>query len=111
MRILVAVFLISLLVAGSAEAASVSKARIAETIKADVAQLIAGINAHDAEKATQFDAPDIGSMEAGRPPSGGGGADKEGLGMAFKYAPSWQVRLIDETVDVAEAGDMAIYRS
>ena len=111
MRTPVAVFLASLLVAGSSQAASVSKARIAETIRADVAQLIAGINAHDADKATQFDAPDIVSMDAGRPPSVGAAADKEGLGMAFKYAPSWQVRLIDETVDVAEAGDMAIYRS
>ena len=111
MRTLVAVFLASLLVAGSSQAASVSKAQISQAIKADVAQLIAGINAHDADKATQFDAPDIVSMEAGRPPSVGAAADKEGLGMAFKYAPSWQVRLIDETVDVADAGDMAIYRS
>ena len=111
MRSPVAVLLASLLVAGSVQAAAVSKTKIAETIKADVAQLIAGINAHDADKATQFDAPDIVSMEAGRPPSIGAAADKEGLGMAFKYAPSWQVRLIDETVDVADAGDMAIYRS
>lgn len=111
MRTSTALVLASLLVAGPSLAATVSKTRIAETIKADVAQLIAGINAHDADKATQFDAPDIVSMEAGRPPSIGLAADKEGLGTAFKYAPSWQVRLIDETVDVADAGDMAIYRS
>jgi len=111
MRTLVALFLASLFVTGASQAAPVSKTRIAYTIKSDVAQLMAGINAHDADKATQFDAPDIVSMEAGRPPSIGVAADKEGLGMAFKYAPSWQVRLIDETVDVADAGDMAVYRS
>jgi ketosteroid isomerase-like protein len=111
MRTLTFVSLVSLLAAGPSLAATVSKARIAETIKADVAQLIAGINAHDADKATQFDAPDIVSMEAGRPPTLGMAADKAGLGMAFKYNPDWRVRLIDETVDVADAGDMAIYRS
>jgi ketosteroid isomerase-like protein len=111
MRTPVAVFLASIFVAGSLQAAPVAKQRIADTIKSDVAQLIAGINAHDVDKATQFDAPDIVSMEAGRPPSVGAAADKEGLGMAFKYTPSWQVRLVDETVDVADAGDMAIYRS
>ncbi|MEO8454752.1 MAG: hypothetical protein ABI454_06300, partial [Sphingomicrobium sp.] len=31
--------------------------------------------------------------------------------MAFKYAPSWHLSLIDEAVDVAHAGDMVIYRS
>jgi ketosteroid isomerase-like protein len=111
MRPLIAASLGALFIAGPVFAASPSKADIAKTIEADVAQLIAGINAHDADKATQFDAPDIVSMEAGRPPSVGVAADKEGLGMAFKYTPSWQVRLIDETVDVADAGDMAVYRS
>jgi ketosteroid isomerase-like protein len=111
MRLSTSVSLVALLIAGPSLAATASKARIAETIRADVAQLIAGINAHDADKATQFDAPDIVSMEAGRPPTVGAAADKEGLSMAFKYAPGWQVRLIDETVDVADAGDMAIYRS
>jgi ketosteroid isomerase-like protein len=111
MRTLTAISLVSLLVVGPSLAATVSKARIAEAIKADVAQLIAGINAHDVDEATRFDAPDIVSMEAGRPPTIGVAADKAGLGMAFKYAPDWRVRLIDETVDVSDAGDMAVYRS
>ena len=92
-------------------AAAPSKSAIAAAIKADVAQMIAGINAHDVARATAFDAPDLVSMESGRPPSVGAQADREGLGMAFKASPSWRLKLIDETVDVAGAGDMAIYRS
>ena len=111
MRLLTTVSLVALIVAGPSLAATVSKARTAATIRAEVAQLIAGINAHDANQATQFDAPDVVSMEAGRPPSVGAAADRDGLSMAFKYAPGWHVSLIDETVDVADAGDMAVYRS
>ncbi|MBS0393241.1 MAG: hypothetical protein JSR54_01375 [Proteobacteria bacterium] len=83
----------------------------ADTIKHEVAEIVAGINAHDVERATKFDAPDIVSMESMRAPSVGRAAEREGLSMAFKYAPSWHLQLIDETVEVADAGDMAIYRS
>jgi ketosteroid isomerase-like protein len=98
-------------IAVPATASPASKARIAKTIEADVAELIAGINAHDPDRATRFDAPDIVSMESGRPPSIGAAADKEGLSQAFKYAPGWRVSLIDETVDVADSGELAVYRS
>jgi ketosteroid isomerase-like protein len=79
-------------------------------IKADVASMIAGINGHDASRATQFDAPDIISMEAGRVSSVGSEADKAGLAMAMKHEPSWRLAVIDETVDVAASGDLAVYR-
>jgi ketosteroid isomerase-like protein len=88
-----------------------SKSDIASHIKADVAEIIAGINSKDIERATKFDAPDLVSMESMRPPSFGAKANREGLSMAFKYAPTWHLTLVDETVDVAKAGDMAIYRS
>ena len=88
-----------------------SRLAIASQIKADVAEIVAGINTKDIDKATKFDAPDLVSMESMRPPSFGAKADREGLSMAFKYAPNWHLTLIDETVDVAKAGDMAIYRS
>lgn len=91
--------------------AAPSKADLASTIKADIAEIIAGINAHDPARATKFDAPDLVSMESGRPPSIGAAADKAGIAMAFKYAPDWRLGLIDETVDVSDAGDMAVYRS
>lgn len=96
--------------AGGAEASVQSNATIVQTIKADVGQMVAGINAHDVARATQFDAPDIVSMESGRPPSAGLDQERQGLDMAMHYAPTWHLTMLDETVDVASAGDMAIYR-
>ena len=88
-----------------------SQSAIASQIKADVAEIVAGINSKDIDKATKFDAPDLISMESMRAPSFGAKADRDGLSMAFKYAPSWHLSLIDEAVDVAKSGDMAVYRS
>jgi ketosteroid isomerase-like protein len=93
-----------------ASVAQSDNATIARTIKADVAQFIAGINAHDVRRATAFDATDIVSMECGRPSTTTLAAEQSGLGDAFAHNPDWHVRLIDETVDVAKAGDMATYR-
>ena len=90
--------------------AAPSQAAIASAIKADVAEIVAGINAKDIDKATRFDAPDLVSMESGREPSVGAKADHDGLSMSFKYNPNWHLTLIDETVDVAKSGDMATYR-
>jgi hypothetical protein len=33
------------------------------------------------------------------------------LSDAFHYAPTWKLSLIEETVDVANSGELAIYRS
>jgi ketosteroid isomerase-like protein len=96
--------------ASSTAALSVDTAAIAETIKADVAQLVAGLNAHDAVKTTAYDDPNIISMECGSPPTVGVEADREGFKMGFARDPLWRVSLIDETVDVASSGDLAIYR-
>ena len=101
----------SMFVALQAAGSAGSKSKIAETIKAEVAQIVAGINAHDVDQATRHDADDIVSMESGRPPSHGIAEEKDGLGQAFHYAPSWRLSLIDETVDVADSGEMAVYRS
>lgn len=94
----------------SASGKAVDTTVIAKTIKADVAQLVAGINAHDAVKATAYDAPNIISVECGRPSTIGVEADREGFGLGFARNPDWKVSLIDETVDVASSGDLAIYR-
>jgi ketosteroid isomerase-like protein len=90
--------------------APVDTAAIAKTIKAEVAQLVAGLNAHDAVKTTAFDAPDVISMECGSLPTVGIEADREGFKMGFAQDPLWKVSLIDESVDVASSGDLAIYR-
>jgi ketosteroid isomerase-like protein len=97
--------------AGASVPRQVSHSDIASKIKADVAEIIAGINSKDINQATKFDAPDLVSMESMRPPSIGAKADRDGLSMAFKSTPSWHLSLVDEAVDVAKAGDMAIYRS
>jgi ketosteroid isomerase-like protein len=84
---------------------------LARQIEGYVAQEIAGINAHDAVKATAFEADDTISMESGRPASVGRQAYIEGLKMAFKYAPAWHLRLIEQTVDIPHSREMAVYRS
>ncbi len=94
----------------SAPAVSVDTTVIAETIKMDVAQLVAGINAHDAVKTTAYDAPNIISMECGSPSTFGVEADREGFKRGFARDADWRVSLIDETVDVASSGDLAVYR-
>ena len=109
-RAATAAFAIALSSAVHASPGSPPGSATASKIKADVAEIVAGINTEDIAKATKFDAPDLVSMESGREPSVGAKADHDGLSMAFKYAPNWHLSLIDETVDVAKAGDMAIYR-
>ena len=89
---------------------SADKMAIAKTIKSDVAQVVAGINAHDTVKTTAFDAPDIVSMECGSPSTVGVEADREGFKAGFAHDSFWRVSLIDETVDVASSGDIAVYR-
>lgn len=88
-----------------------SRSAIAARIKAEVADEVLGINAHDAAKATAHEADDTISMESGRPPIVGKKVYEQGLAMVFKRAPEWHLSLVDESVDVAKAGDMAIYRS
>ena len=100
----------SLIAVPTQASAAPSQAAIASRIKADVAEIVAGINAKDIDKATKFDAPDLVSMESGREPSVGAKADHDGLSMSFKYNPNWHLTLIDEAVDVAKSGDMATYR-
>lgn len=107
------ILLLALAAAGagsSAPAISDDKAPIGETIKEDVAQLVAGINAHDALKATAYDAPNVISMECGSPSTVGIEADREGFKQGFAHDAGWRVSLIDETVDVASSGDLAVYR-
>lgn len=89
---------------------TVDKTSIAKTIKADVARLVAGLNAHDPVETTAYDAPDVISMECGSPSTVGIDADREGFKEGFAHDPFWRVSLIDESVDVASSGDLAVYR-
>lgn len=91
-------------------AMAIDQSAIEETIKAAVAQIVAGLNAHDPIKTTAYDAPDIISMECGSPSTVGIEADREGFRQGFQHDPLWKVSLIDEAVDVATGGDLAVYR-
>ena len=90
--------------------ARLDRTLIAKTIKTEVAQLVAGLNAHDPVKTTAYDAPDVISMECGSPPTVGIDADREGFRAGFAHDPLWRVSLIDETIEVASSGDLAVYR-
>ena len=95
---------------GSLRAVASPDSAVADTIKKDVAQIVAGLNAHDAIKTTAFDSERVVSMECGSPSTVGLEADKEGFRAGFAHDPEWKVSLIDETVDVASSGDLAVYR-
>jgi ketosteroid isomerase-like protein len=88
-----------------------SEKSVADAVKACVAAEIAGINAHDAGKATQCESADTISMESGRPASIGRESYIAGLKMAFQHEPAWRLRVIEETVDVPQSEDIAVYRS
>ena len=96
--------------ASSIASVSIDTAVIAETIKADVAEIVAGLNVHDVAKTTAYDAPNIISIECGSPSTIGVEADREGFKMGFAHDPLWKVSLIYETVDVASSGDLVVYR-
>ena len=85
-------------------------ATIAVTIKSDVAQFVAGLNAHDVAKGTAFDAPNIIAIQCGSAPMVGADADRAGFKEMFDHDPSWKARLMDENVDVASSGDLDVYR-
>jgi ketosteroid isomerase-like protein len=89
-------------------AAPADAARIAREIKSEVAQQAAGINAHDPVRATAFEAPDVLVMQSGSPNLTGVAADRAD----FKgLNPTMRITMVQQSVDVAAAGDMAVYRS
>lgn len=106
-----AIFLLSAAGLPGAALAHDGASDLARQIKGYVAQEIAGINHHDAVRATAFEADDTISMESGRAASIGRQAYIKGLQLAFKYEPAWHLRLIEETVDIPHSRDMAVYRS
>ncbi len=91
-------------------AATADTAKIADTIKADVAQLVEHFNARDAEKAVSHDAPDYVGMFHGTPNVVGPEQDLA-LTKVQMADPASKLAVSDETVDVASAGDMAVYRA
>jgi hypothetical protein len=66
---------VCMLALSSSISAAPSKADIAAMIKADVAEIVAGINAHDPDRTTKFDAADVIGIEAFNAPIIGAKAD------------------------------------
>ena len=89
---------------------AVDKAKIAAAVKADWAGVLAAFNAHDAEKAVAHDAPDIVNMTHGQANLVGIDADLKNDKDTFAAGPT-TAAFANETVDVADAGDMAVYRA
>ncbi len=85
-------------------------AKVADAVKADVAQLVVDLNAHDSAKAAGHDAPDVVGIFHGAPNVVGPAAD-EASNKQAAGDPNWHVTLVDQAVDVPASGDMAVYRS
>jgi uncharacterized protein (TIGR02246 family) len=90
---------------------SADAGKIADAIKADAAQRIADINAHDAAKVAAHDAPDGVLMFHGQPNAAGVPAIEASFVQRFANTPDIQVTLSDPTVDVAASGDLAVFHS
>lgn len=90
---------------------AVDTAKIADAVKADAAQRIADVNAHDAAKVAGHDAADAVSMFHGRPNAVGPAAIRASFQKSLTDSPDLKVTMSDPTVDVAASGDLAVIRS
>lgn len=89
---------------------AVDTAKISDAVKADADQMIADFNAHDAVKTVAHDAPQTVGMFHGAPNVNSPAEDLASTKQQVVDAAS-HVTVSNETVDVAQAGDMAIYRA
>ena len=89
---------------------AVDTAKIADAVKADAGQLVAALNAHDAAKAVTHDAPQTVGMFHGAP-NVNSPAEDEAMTKQQIADPAFKLSVANESVDVAQAGDMAIYRA
>jgi len=94
---------------GTAEA-PVDTAAVATMVKANVNDVVGAFNDRNAEKATSYDAPDYVSMMHGTANLVGKDADLA-ANTALVADPNLKLSVSNESVDVAEAGDMATYRA
>ena len=90
---------------------AVDAGKIADAVKADEAQLLADVNAHDATKVASHDAADVVQMAHGYPNLVGAAADLAANQKGFAADSTQKVTIANESVDVAASGDMAVYRS
>lgn len=91
-------------------APAVDKAKISVAIKNDVADLVEALNAKDTDKAVAHDAPGVVGMFHGAPNYVGAEADAKFTKETMADPLAW-ITLGNETIDVSNAGDMAIFRT
>ena len=91
-------------------APSVDTGKIADAVRTDLAQLMTELNARDLDKAVGHDSADMVGMFHGMPNVVGPAADKAMTEQMLKD-PAFHLAVSGETVDVAAAGDMAVYRA
>ena len=91
-------------------APKVDRGEIADNVRGVVTELVAAINAHDVEKAVSHDAPDMVGMFHGMPNVVGPEEDRKMTAQLFAD-PAAHLKVTNETVEVTDAGDLAIYRA
>ena len=84
------------------------RAKVSAEVKAAMANVISSFNAHDAEKSVSFDAPDYVGMFHGADNVVGPAQDLALTKMQLGDAAA-KVTVSDDKVDVAAAGDMAVW--
>jgi ketosteroid isomerase-like protein len=100
----------TLALAAVASAASAAADPASDAVVADVHQLIASFNAHDASGAVSHDAPDFVGMFHGTPNYLGPAGDLTITKMQVAD-PAAKVSVSNESVDASASGDLAVYRS
>lgn len=84
--------------------------KAAAAIKADVAKLVEEFNARDLDAVVEHDMPDEVSMFHGAPNTIGKEADRMMTAKQMQD-PLAKIAVSNETVDVANSGEMAVYRA
>ena len=89
---------------------AVDTAKIADAVKADAEASVADLNAKNVDKAVSHDAANIVGMFHGAPNISSPAEDLAQT-KAQLADPAFKLTISNETVDVAQAGDMAIFRA
>ncbi|MGZ3377102.1 MAG: YybH family protein [Phenylobacterium sp.] len=89
---------------------AVDTAKIADAVKADAEASVADLNAKNADKAVSHDAPNVVGMFHGAPNVNSPAEDLASTKQQVTD-PAFKLAIANETVDVAQAGDMAVFRS
>lgn len=89
---------------------AVDTAKIADAVKADAEASVAALNAKDVDKAVSHDAPNYVGIFHGAP-NVNGPAEDAALTKQQVADPAFKLAVSNESVDVASAGDMAVFRA